>query len=105
MKEEKTSKIENFEIKNLTDKYNIDLEEKDKKIDDLNNEITTIKSSLVEIAKERDFYYSKLRDIEVLTSKQTNLNKDEFIKIIQNILFSSKDLEVKFDDTGNVNLI
>lgn len=70
----------------------------------MNSEILTIKSSLFEVAKNKDFYYSKLRDIEVLTNKQTNLNKDELIKIIQNILFSNKENTIKFDDAGNISL-
>uniref|UniRef100_A0A0A9W2G4 Microtubule-associated protein RP/EB family member 1 n=1 Tax=Lygus hesperus TaxID=30085 RepID=A0A0A9W2G4_LYGHE len=38
----------------------------DHKIEELSNKISDLKASIIELEKERDFYFGKLRDIEVL---------------------------------------
>lgn len=71
--------------------------------DELNKsklEVQTLKMSISEVGNQRDFYYSKLRDIELLLHKNPNLSKEEILKIISNILFSEKEVELIFDDQG-----
>lgn len=70
----------------------------------LKTEISTLKVSISEIGKERDFYYSKLRDIEMLTVKHNTLDRDGLISIIKNILTSETEIEVITDENGKTSL-
>ncbi len=70
----------------------------------LKTETNTLKISISEIAKEKEFYYSKLRDIEFLVAKDKNLEKNDLVKIIKDILYSEKDLELVLDQSGNVSI-
>jgi hypothetical protein len=67
------------------------------------NEIHTLKVSISEIGKERDFYYSKLRDIEFLFMKNANLEKDALTGILKTILYSEKEIELSIEE-GKVNI-
>jgi hypothetical protein len=87
-------------VKEIEQKYEEKIDILNDEIKSLKTEIGTLKTFTSEIGKEKDFYYSKLRDVEVLTCKQSNLDKDELINIIQKILFSEKCTEVIFDDNG-----
>ena len=48
------------------------------------NEINTLKVSISEIGRERDFYFTKLRDFEMLVTKNSTLEKEDLIKIMGN---------------------
>jgi hypothetical protein len=68
-------------------------------------EINTLKMSISEIGNQRDFYFSKLRDIEQLIIKgNSNLDKDILKELIKSILFSQKECELTFDEEGNVQV-
>ncbi len=68
-------------------------------------EINTLKMSISEIGNQRDFYFSKLRDIEQLIIKgSSNLEKDIFKDLIKTILFSQRECELTFDEEGNVQV-
>jgi hypothetical protein len=68
-------------------------------------EINTLKMSISEIGNQRDFYFSKLRDIEQLIIKgNSNLEKDILKDIIKTILFSQRECELTFDEEGNVHV-
>lgn len=68
-------------------------------------EINTLKMSISEIGNQRDFYFSKLRDIEQLIIKgSSNLEKDIFKDLIKTILFSQRECELIFDEEGNVQV-
>ena len=62
----------------------------------LQNEVKEYRTSLEGLEKERDFYFAKLRDIEILVQNQLeNLEKagageDETLKEIQKILYSTE---------------
>lgn len=67
----------------------------------LQNEIATLKESVVGLERERDFYFSKLRDIELLLQESIedpDESKDAIIKKVQEILYST---EVNTYDTSN----
>jgi hypothetical protein len=111
LNEEQQKQIENNENKEDCDKLNEATEslrqfyqEKiDILTDELNKsklEVLTLKMSISQVGNQRDFYYSKLRDIEMLLHKNPNLPQDEMTKIIGNILFSEKELELIFDQEG-----
>jgi hypothetical protein len=70
----------------------------------LRSEITTLKVSISEIGRERDFYYSKLRDFEMLTHKNPAIEKDELMKLIKTIIFAEKEIELQIDESGNINI-
>lgn len=91
LKQEK-DQIENSML-NLKEQYN-----------EVINETNTLKFTLSEVSKEKSFYYSKLRDIEVLISKPSCYDKDQLLTHLKEILFSSKEMEVTFDEDGKVNL-
>jgi len=77
---------------------NEDLLECKKELQIWKKEANQLKISLAEIGRERDFYYSKLRDIEYLLRKAINLDKSN--KMILDILYSEKELEVIIDEKG-----
>lgn len=94
----------NDAVELIKSKYQEKLDIANDDITKLKTEVNTLKMSLSEIAKEKDFYFSKLRDIEFLVTKNVNLDKEEYIKIIKQILYSEKDLEVIIDTERNVSL-
>lgn len=60
----------------------------------LQAEISTLKESVAGLERERDFYFSKLRDIELLL-QESQVDPDEdkatIIKKVQDILYSTED--------------
>ena len=63
-------------------------------------EVQTLKMSISAIGNQRDFFYSKLRDIEVLVTKHPNTEKEELMKVIKSILFAESEVELVADETG-----
>ena len=84
------------------DEYN-QLNEKNSK---LTRENGLLKSTLVEVGKERDFYFSKLRDLEMIVSRKENITNDlkELYKLIEDILYDKDELEVKINERGKIIL-
>ncbi|KAK6542218.1 hypothetical protein TWF694_007976 [Orbilia ellipsospora] len=70
----------------------------------LQNEIATLKESVLGLERERDFYFSKLRDIELLLQESvenTDETKDEVIKKVQSILYSTEEgFEIPEEEQG-----
>lgn len=101
---ENTQQISDEALSDLKHSFEQKLDIANDQIKGLKTEISTLKSSISEVGKERDFYYSKLRDIEVLTSKPSNTDKDRLVSLLHSILFSEKIQEVTFDEAGEVYL-
>jgi RP/EB family microtubule-associated protein len=63
----------------------------------LQQEINTLKETVVGLERERDFYFSKLRDIELLIQQaieedpELEKQEDGLVKQIQNILYSTEE--------------
>ncbi|KAH0541334.1 hypothetical protein FGG08_004172 [Glutinoglossum americanum] len=63
----------------------------------LQQEISSLKESVTGLERERDFYFSKLRDIELLLQQAVELNpeietdEDGLVKHIQGILYSTEE--------------
>jgi RP/EB family microtubule-associated protein len=61
----------------------------------LQAELSTLKNTVGDLERERDFYYNKLRDIELLVQQaceQTpELEEDALVKDIQAILYSTEE--------------
>lgn len=64
-------------------------------------EINTLKMLLAEVGKEKEFYFSKLRDFEFLLNKDTICDKNQLIELMKKILYSEKETEVIIDEYGN----
>lgn len=99
--EEYESIIKDYE--NLMMQTNRENEALNLKLVEAQNDATTLKSNVKDlkkvigvIQKERDFYYSKLRDIEILL-----LNDKISSELIEKILFSHHELEVVIKNTDN----
>lgn len=75
----------------------------------LTQENTALKETVVGLERERDFYFSKLRDIELLVQgafeQEPELEKDEngLLKQIQTILYSTEEgFEIPAETEGEV---
>ena len=51
--------------------------------------------------KERDFYFGKLRDIELLISEGKR-DPDELLRAVQKILYAKEDENIEVDEEGNI---
>ena len=74
-----------------------------KKITELEGEINELKLTSDTLEKERDFYFGKLRDIEVLLQAY----QDQEIPVadmVLKILYATEDEKVEVDENGNLNI-
>ena len=60
------------------------------KIAALTEELTTLKLTVTELEKERDFYFGKLRDIEITCQTTEKTEVTQVVEDIQKILYSSE---------------
>ena len=51
--------------------------------------------------KERDFYFGKLRDIELLIGEERR-EPEVMLQAIQKILFAKEDENIEVDEEGNI---
>jgi len=59
---------------------------------ELNKQVDELKVTVDGLEKERDFYFGKLRDIEILVQQQLDVEPDnQLLKEIQTILYSTED--------------
>lgn len=63
-----------------------------KTIDDLTQQATELKVTVEGLEKERDFYFGKLREIEVIVQRELEHGKHEaLMKEIQQIMYKTED--------------
>ncbi len=95
---------ENAKFEEATENLRLHYQEKlDIATEELNKsklEVQTLKMSISEVGNQRDFYFSKLRDIEMLVVKNPSVEKEEMLKVIKSVLFSEKEVELVFDESG-----
>ena len=61
----------------------------DEVVASLNKQITELRASVDGVEKERDFYFNKLRDIEVMVGQRES-EASGLVKDIQQILYSTE---------------
>lgn len=74
----------------------------------LTKTITELKLSVDEMEKERDFYFNKLRDIEILTQKINDpaITSSLFFKQVTEILYTTEDgFEIPQDPNNNTSSV
>ena len=67
------------------------------------SEVDELRISVETLEKERDFYFGKLRDIEVLLESQSD-SSTEIIKLVQRILYASEDEIVEVKEGGKLEV-
>ena len=70
----------------------------------LQAELSEMKLNMDTLEKERDFYFGKLRDIEMLMQANTGLT-NELTENVLKILYASEDEKVHIDENGGLSII
>lgn len=74
----------------------------DGRIMELNQQMTELKLSVESLEKERDFYFGKLRDIEVICQESENDNKgNQMMQRILDILYATEEGFAAPEDEGD----
>lgn len=72
-----------------------DLEsEYQKIIDELTSQVSELNGTLEQVTKEREFYFNKLREIEIFVQSsmdEADENTDSNLKTVQDILYKTED--------------
>jgi RP/EB family microtubule-associated protein len=74
-----------------------------KKITELESEVAELKLTSDTLEKERDFYFGKLRDIEVLLQAYQD-QEIPVVDMVLKILYATEDEKVEVDENGNLNI-
>lgn len=74
-----------------------------KRVQELEGEIAELKLTSDTLEKERDFYFGKLRDIEVLLQAYQE-QKLPVVDLVLKILYATEDEKVEVDENGNLNI-
>lgn len=69
----------------------------------LQQEMSEMKLNMDTLEKERDFYFGKLRDIEMLLQANQSLQSSLTENILK-ILYASEEEKVTIDDEGNLTI-
>ena len=101
---------ENIKINDCNEK----IEQLNKEIENMNHENEkfekenqTIKLLLAEVGQEKEFYYSKLKDIEFLIEKiknYDNIDKSKLINFLEKILFTQYTCEVLINENNQIEI-
>jgi RP/EB family microtubule-associated protein len=70
-------------------------------IDELTNQMMDMRLNLEGLEKERDFYFSKLRDIEILCQEAEEGGQSELVQKILDILYATEDGFAPPDEIAN----
>ena len=71
----------------------------------LKGQIEVEKKKTMFAEKERDYYFGKLRDIELLmhaSSNKAEQTPSDVLKAIQTILYAREDENIEVDEEGNI---
>lgn len=70
----------------------------------LQNEVTEMRMNMETLEKERDFYFGKLRDIEVLLQANAD-GQTPLTESVLKILYASEDEKVHIDENGGLTIM
>ena len=70
----------------------------------MTSELEELKMNMDTIEKERDFYFGKLRDIEMLLQANQEEGSGVADKVMQ-ILYASEEEKVEIDEAGNLTIV
>jgi len=71
--------------------------------EELRKQLEEAKSTNEVLERERDFYFGKLRDIEVLMQNNAD-QENEVVQTVQRILYATEDEKVEIDDKGQLHI-
>lgn len=78
-----------------------------KKNSELNNKVSEMELTLADVEKERDFYFEKLRDVEVMLQvyqeKGDDKDPDRLIENVFKVLYATHEDNYTVDDDGEVS--
>ncbi len=69
------------------------------------NEMQELKVNMDTVEKERDFYFGKLRDIEMLLQAMQEKEQAEVSEKVMQILYASEEEKVEIDEAGNLSIV
>ena len=69
----------------------------------LQSEIQDMRMNMDTVEKERDFYFGKLRDIEILL-QANEIKKTPLTESVLKILYASEEEKVRIDESGNLTI-
>jgi hypothetical protein len=69
----------------------------------LQNEISELRMNMDTVEKERDFYFAKLRDIELYLQANTT-KATPFTENILKILYAAEEEKITIDEAGNLSI-
>ena len=75
------------------------------KNEELERKVAELELTLTSMEKERDFYFGKLRDIEILVQSHEENDTSDAVKLIKKVfkvLYATSDDNVVVDDDGNI---
>ncbi len=71
-------------------------------MEELKQEMESLSSNIQIVEKERDFYFEKLRDIEVLLQHRMQETTDPFMESVQKILYASEEDKIIISEDGEL---
>ena len=101
---------ENIKINDCNEKIeqlNKEIENKNQENEKFEKENQTIKLLLAEVGQEKEFYYSKLKDIEFLIEKvknYDNIDKSKLINFLEKILYTQYTCEVLINENNQIEI-
>ena len=97
----------NEKIDEIIEQINKDIDMAKHENEKFEKENKTIKLLLAEVGQEKEFYYSKLKDIEFLIEKvknYDNIDKINLINFIEKILFTQFNSEVIINENNQIEI-
>ena len=101
---------ENIKINDCNEKIkqlNKEIENMNHENEKFEKENQTIKLLLAEVGQEKEFYYSKLKDIEFLIEKiknYDNIDKSKLINFLEKILYTQYTCEVLINENNQIEI-
>ncbi|XP_070070276.1 microtubule-associated protein RP/EB family member 1 isoform X3 [Drosophila takahashii] len=83
--------VNNQQIEEMSNQVGEEQENKQKSVTNVKDQVMDMRINLEGLEKERDFYFSKLRDIEILCQEADDGEQHPLIQKIMDILYATED--------------